>query len=430
MAFAAESFLDNGMIRVGVDLAEGGSITWLSVSGTTNNVVNNHDLGRQIQQSYYAGPRPYNPFNCVNPQWSNWPWNPIQSGDSYGHGSTVLAHYNDARTLYVKCRPMQWALDNVPGQCTFESWISLTGQVAVVSNRLVNARTDTARQFQAANQELPAAYTVGTLCRLFSYAGWEPFTGAPLTNLPAQGPPHWTYWRATESWAALVDTNDWGLGVYHPGVTAFLGGFHGEPGRGGPRDDQTGYIAPFQEEVLDTNIVYSWSYHLILGTVRQIRDWVYAQPYRPGCNWRFATDRQHWSYLNTTDSGWPLRGKRLRVSLNCTNPLMCSPPTAFAAAAVPRLYIRAALRMSHPNGRNVAQLGWQTNGACGFDLARSTRWPLLPDRRFHIYEVDLAGCTNYAGLVTRLWFSPCRSGDPGDYLDVAGIASSRNTFGR
>ena len=203
-ASAAVSYLDNGVIKVGIDLAEGGSITYLSVSGSTNSVINDHDLGRQIQQSYYSGPQPYNPSNNIHPSWANWPWNPIQSGDIYNHASTILAASNDGHILYVKSRPMQWALNNVPGQCTFESWISLTNNVVTVSNRLVNLRTDTAQQFQARNQELPAVYTVGTLFRLYSYTGSTPFTGAPITNLPAFGPPNWINWRATESWAALV----------------------------------------------------------------------------------------------------------------------------------------------------------------------------------------------------------------------------------
>jgi hypothetical protein len=61
---------------------------------------------------------------------------------------------------------MQWALDNVPGECTFETWITLEGQTAVVRNRLANHRADKS-QYPAHNQELPAVYTIGKLYRLF-----------------------------------------------------------------------------------------------------------------------------------------------------------------------------------------------------------------------------------------------------------------------
>jgi hypothetical protein len=335
-AEATVSYLDNGQLKVGVDLNMGGSITYLSKSGTNYNLVNSYDLGRQIQQSYYSGPQPYNPSNNANPNWPNWPWNPIQTGDSYGHPSLVLAHTNTGQSLYVKCRPMQWALNSVPGECTFEFWIQLESNVVIVSNRLVNLRTDTAQQFPAMGQELPAVYTIGKLYRLFSYGGNAPFTGDALTNLVNAGPP-WVYWRATESWAALVDANNWGLGVYHPGAVQFVGGFSGTPGVGGPYDNPTGYISPLHVEILDTNIVYTYTYHLILGTLQQIRDWVYAQPYRPGCDYQFRSDRQHWSYILTSDSGWP-QTNHLRVSLAGGDPQMWGPPCAFYATNVPRIH--------------------------------------------------------------------------------------------
>ena len=48
-----ELALDNGVIRVGVNVSSyGGAITHLSASGSSYNLVNNHDRGRQIQQSY------------------------------------------------------------------------------------------------------------------------------------------------------------------------------------------------------------------------------------------------------------------------------------------------------------------------------------------------------------------------------------------
>jgi len=101
------SFLDNGVIRLGVDLDEGGVITYLTAGG--ENIVNDHDLGRQVQQTYWAGPTglgvPCPGFTSV--------WNPNGAGDCHGHPSTVLAHANDGKTIYVKSRPLQWAFSPV-----------------------------------------------------------------------------------------------------------------------------------------------------------------------------------------------------------------------------------------------------------------------------------------------------------------------------
>ena len=46
-------YIDNGVIKLGVNLALGGAITYLAESKTGKNIVNNWDWGRQIQMSFY-----------------------------------------------------------------------------------------------------------------------------------------------------------------------------------------------------------------------------------------------------------------------------------------------------------------------------------------------------------------------------------------
>ena len=417
------SYLDNGVVKIGADLGKGGAITYLSPSGTTNNVINNYDLGRQIQQSYYSGPQPYDPAGNLHPGWPNWPWNPIQTGDVYYNPSAVLAHTNDGQTLYIKCRPKQWALNNVDGECTFESWITLNGKVVTVKNRLLNFRTDTAQQFAGRDQELPAVYTNGDLFRLVSYNGNAPFTGGATTVFPTTPPP-WLYWRATESWAALLNTSNWGLGVYHPGAVYFVGGFAGAPGSGGTYDDPTGYISPLHKEVIDSNIEHTYTYQLILGTLIEIRNHVYAQTYRPACDFVFDTDRKHWRFEQTTDSGWPFVNQRLRVNLNSGDPQMWSPNTAFAAAAVPKLYIRAAFQIANPAGRANGQVFWEKNSTNGLSQAQSIIFPVTADGQYHTYELDLAATGQWSGLITQMRFDPAFNGEPGDYMDIKAISSN------
>ena len=57
-SFAVESYLDNGVVKVGIELTKGGSITYLSKSGTTDNVINNHDLGLWIRRLTPSSPTP------------------------------------------------------------------------------------------------------------------------------------------------------------------------------------------------------------------------------------------------------------------------------------------------------------------------------------------------------------------------------------
>src|SRR4051794_15962060 len=90
------SYLDNGTIRVGVDLTLGGAITYLSKSGDPLNVINSYDWGRQVQMSFYSGPVPFSVGEKQpKPEWIHLGWNPIQSGDAFGHRARVVEHSND-----------------------------------------------------------------------------------------------------------------------------------------------------------------------------------------------------------------------------------------------------------------------------------------------------------------------------------------------
>jgi len=55
------SYLDNGVIRLGVNLELGGAFTYLSTSKSNTNLLNRSDWGRQIQMSHYSGPVPLAP---------------------------------------------------------------------------------------------------------------------------------------------------------------------------------------------------------------------------------------------------------------------------------------------------------------------------------------------------------------------------------
>ena len=396
------SYLDNGQIKIGVDLDLGGTITFLAFAADGKNLINSHDFGRQVQQSYYAGPQPFG--KSQHKGWENWSWNPISTGDVYGNHSQVLHHENDGKTLHVESIPMQWALKNVPGDCTFDTWIELDGPAAKVRCRLNNKRDDKT-QYPARDQELPAVYTIGELHRLFTYDGSAPFTGAPLRNMQNVGPP-WASWEATENWAAIVNENDKGVGVIHPGVYRYLGGFNSKKAKGGPKDNSTGYIAPIRQEILDHNIVYEYGYTLVVGKLESIR--AYAISHRssdPRPDYRFAQDRQHWIYVNMSDTGFPLKGHlRLKPANNTAQ--MIGPQQWWEAKAVPRLYIRAAYR--GPRGK--AYLYWNTPGDKGFSASRRAEYRFVPDGNFRNYVVNLGGVPSYRGTICGLRLDPVAVG--------------------
>jgi hypothetical protein len=305
---------------------------------------------------------------------------------------------------------MQWALNNVPCECTMETWIELEGNVAKVKARLNNERSDRT-QYRAFDQELPAVYTNGTWYKLFTYDGTEPFTGAPLRQVHNAGPP-WTHWRATENWAALVNDTGIGLGVFHAGVYTFTGGFHGKPNTGGPKDGSTGYITPIHKEILDHNIRYSYEYRLIGGTLEQIRAYVYAHRPEARPHYVFEADRQHWRYVNASDNGMPLNGK-LHVRLEKSDPQLIGPPEFWQAADVGALYITAAYHTKSKQSR----LYWSTPDK-GFEDELSIGFSVSNDGQFHTYKLT----PNWSGTVTSLRLDPVSAGSAGEFIELKSIS--------
>ncbi len=415
--------LDNGTIKVGVDTLYGGGITYLSQSGSTMNLINIYDFGREVQQSYYSGPANFVPPGAVqNPNWSPFPWNPIQVGDSFGYRAAVLAYSNSGSTIYVKTRPMQWALRNYPGDCIFEQWTHLDGPAVRVHCKLTNQRADHT-QYPGYGQELPAVYGVGTLCHIFSYTGTAPFTGGALTQINTWPPPPV---RATENWTAMVNSNSFGFGVHHPDAISTAAGYlnSGNPCTDGPTDNNTAYIAPTHVEVLDYNIVYEYDFNLIVGTLTSIRNWVYTHrsDHRP--DYHFGTSRQHW-YANYGDAGVPFGF--LREHLNGIDPYLTGPNTAFAASACPRVYFAARYVMSSPPVDPHADLYWETNNSGAFSEDRKQSVAVIPDGRWRIYSFNVGANAAWSGLISQLRLDPIQSGGAGDYVDIAGI-SYQNAF--
>lgn len=306
------AFIENDRIKLGVNLALGGCVTYLAEHGHEN-LINSFDWGRQVQMSFYSFPVPYQPEGVdMVEDWRTIGWNPIQCGDCFGHRSKVLEYRSTENEVYVKCIPMHWPLDNLPGECTFETWYRLNGDRVDVTARLNNARPDTTL-YPARNQELPAVYTNASWFKVLAYLGDKPFTGDALTEVYGRQsgnvwPPEFAY--CTEYWMALVDDDNYGLGVYNPSTALVSGGFTGTIGVGGPKDASTGYISPFQMDILDHDIVYTYTYSLIVGDVDTIREraaqLMAAAPVKP-C-WSFDGTRDHFYYENITDNGLPKNG--------------------------------------------------------------------------------------------------------------------------
>jgi hypothetical protein len=299
------SFLDDGSIRVGVDLQVGGVIAYVSAAGQSENLVNTHDLGRYVQQSYYMAPVD---FGHPAPPWQGFPYNPIGAGDTYGNAASVVTATNDGTTIYVKTSPLLWPLDDVRCECTFEQWITLDGNAVNVKNRLANSRSDTS-DVGTFDQELPAVYTIARLSHLITYSGSAPRTGRPTDTIQAPGCPgeggnFWTRFNATEGWEAFVDAKGRGLGVFNPNVDEYYAGYC-PPDASNPGtetgDNATGYMAPLDRAALAWNSVYTYDYTLIVGSVPEIRRYAVAHETHPRVLSLRRSHRRVWGVLTTLD---------------------------------------------------------------------------------------------------------------------------------
>ena len=412
---ARVEYLDNGILRVGVDLRAGAAISYLSLSGVDDNVINIHDLGRYLQQSYYSGPCPFIPDGAKqHPGWSGWCWNPIQAGDVFGNPARTLSVRNTGTRLIARSIPKQWALDNIEGECLFETEITLDQNRVHLRLRLENDRPDE-NTYPAVHQELPAVYTIGRLHRLFTYTGDTPFSNAPVTQIQNSGPP-WTYWNSTECWTALVDESDWGLGVFHPKALLTVGGFSGTPGIGGPTDNPTGYFAPIHTEVLDHNIHYEYEVTMILGDLHaDIRAWAYANPPELRPDHDFTLDRDHCFPVNLSDPSPPYSG-HWSLILDQPDPQLYLPPGLWKASQVPTLYVTAAFN-TH---QEEAEVFFAAPGE-GFSGDRRISFPITGDGVMRTYPVDLASHPLYSGPMGHLRIDPIVEQTPGDEVQLASI---------
>lgn len=408
------SWLENESVRLGVDLDRGGAITFLASVKDGENVINNYDLGRQVQLSFYSGPVPFE-VNGQKPaeHWKHLGWNPIQSGDDFKNSTTVLAHENDGRKLHVQCRPLQWPLNKVEGECTFDSWLELDGPVVKARARLVNARADHT-QYAARLQELPAVYANAPFHRVISYVGDRPFTGGDVTRIPkATGVHPWSFWPATEGWSALLNEDDYGLGLISPGRVNFTGGFVGKPGPNNTHGASTGYLASQSLEVLDHNIVYEFGYELVLGTLAEIR--ARAAQHKPGGlpAWDFAKDRQGWSFIHAKDAGWPLAG-HLELKLEQADPQLHAPMTFWQAEEAPYLILEAAFKTDQKHGT----VYWQAFDQSGFSGESTVNFPVHGDGKFQTYAIHLGASAAYQGEMLRLRIDPVNHGEAGAWVKI------------
>jgi hypothetical protein len=401
-------YIENSRIRLGIDRNAGGAITYLSTGRDSTNMINNFDLGRQLQSSLYSGPVPFSlPGNLPITVWSGLGWNPVQTGDYYSNSANLLEYKRiDDTRLYIKTIPLIWPLKNVVAECVMEHWIELRNDVVHFRSKTTVSRTDTT-QHEARTQEAPCMYLNGPWFRAVTYTGNQPFTNAPTTEFETSFNIADRY--ATENWTALLNRDGRGVGIYRPNEYRYISAVIGLPGRGNENDSDCGYLTAAPFAVLDHNGVYEYECDLIVGDLARIRAFAYAQT-RPQTvpNFRFQNSRQGWYYANTRDQGWPLPANELAIRwwpIDPTKPLRVASPTAFwRAEEVPKIVIEAAFTTP----ATTARLVWRQRDDDDWTVTvnRSTTFAIVGDGQLRRYEIPVAGVAGWEGIISQVALSP------------------------
>jgi hypothetical protein len=251
-------FLQNGKIKIGVDMTSGGSIFWFSELPDGPNLLNHHDRGRFIQQSYYGKPDGSN--------WAGkpWNWNPVQGGHYQGKPAKLLDSKITETSLYTKSIPINWAGGELLEECRMEQWIVLRDKVASIRFRFAYEGKD---EHPPRHQELPAVFIDYALPNLVYYKGDKPWTGEALQS----DVPGWPneQRQVDEEWAAFTGPDGRGVGVFFPGTKRITCYRH--PGKAGPTGGGCSYFAPIQTLAIKPGFRHDYRVHLTIGTPMEMR---------------------------------------------------------------------------------------------------------------------------------------------------------------
>ena len=277
-------YIENGRYKLGLRLAWGGGISYIldknaNVPGLSN-LINQHDTGRLVQQSYYGtGPIEgvYDPGTFLDHVWV---YNPVQGGDRFMTKSRLVDVTVGEDSVYIKTQPKDWGNNGLLLPCYMENKYTIYEDRIQVDNRFVDF---SGFVHPYGLQELPAFYTVSYLDSLVYYNGREPWTDAGLivnssltdwTKSDNKGPNTFDIIRGnTETWAAFVNLDvDFGIGVYTPNYEVLNAGRYEYDGTKDSMADPTNYIAPRSNLRIVKYEALEYSYLIASGSVSEMRE--------------------------------------------------------------------------------------------------------------------------------------------------------------
>ena len=259
--------IDNGTIRVGIDREMGASITWLSSKGYPKNMVNIHDPGRLIQQSYYAGRSLDRSADGQSKSWNPWAWNPIQGGGVGSWARVTRFEKRNGQSLYAETVPKLWDMPDEEAEAIMRQWTGFDEDlpdVLEVRCELLCQRKPGDRWGPALprHQEVPALYFTRNFSEFQSYLGegkWR------LESQPP-GPP-WGKAAPPRKAIACFEKGGEGIAVFSPTATEH---WNFGPHAGGSSPDPMAapcvHLAPISKVNLGPRSTLGYRYWIVAGT--------------------------------------------------------------------------------------------------------------------------------------------------------------------
>jgi len=272
-------YLENDQYKIGVALFYGGGINYIEDKADNDaelgNLLNHCDAGRLVQQSYYGTME--EPYVCATYSGNTWSYNPVQGGDQYNNKSKLIDFEMTDTYIYVKCRPLDWAQNNLPTLSYMENSYTIEDGFIRVDNRFIDFSGY--NHPTTSHQELPAFYTISYLDTFTFYDGTSPWKNDTLTvkeNLEFWGGNPDAYFNVqsgnTETWCSWTSSETgYGIGLYTPGAEILLAGRHSYNGSKDPANGATNYVAPLRTFGIPNYKPFEYSYLITTGSTDEIR---------------------------------------------------------------------------------------------------------------------------------------------------------------
>lgn len=430
-------YIESDRYKVGINLLWGGGISYIEDLKDGNkklgNLLNAHDTGRLVQQSYYGTASA--PYECGSYNGTTWPYNPVQGGNLYNEPSKIIDYRISDGEIYVKSRARDWAKHEFT-DTYYENTYTIDGDVIRVNNVMKDYSPYSHR---LSSQEIPAFYVVSHLNTFVYYNGTSPWTGDELTvekNLGFWGENKGTYVNIlpenTETWSAWVNDDGYGLGLYTPGTQNYTAGRYQYNGSTSPTNGATNYVAPVVTLRMPFAAPLEYDYIISAGTVEEIRDnftenkeFTDNKTLFPGAGLddysvlRFGTGQQD-SFLTgqyqCTSYSDPVKTVLTATIEEVNDPYLTLDLTGSGISADENTHIFVVYNVPEENAETayLTELFLCAGSTMNAEAGKSVTFPSSPSDGIDYAVIDLSNRAFWKGNVNSIridFFSGCTAGD-------------------